>query len=117
MSLIKCIECDETISDKALACIKCGCPIQQNDLDGVEEFSTSNGKDFGEILGGFVDVVFGLFYLLMGYGIFFGDILADAEFTVFSTFLAFFFMGLIHKASKFIGKSVGRSIQSFWSAL
>ncbi|WP_299692316.1 hypothetical protein [uncultured Vibrio sp.] len=117
MSLIKCIECNETISDKALACIKCGCPIQQNHLNDGDELSTSNGKDFGEILGGFVDVVFGLFYLLMCYGIFFEDILADAEFTVFSTFLAFFLMGLIHKASKFVCKSVGKSIQSLWSAL
>lgn len=117
MSLINCIECNETISDKALACIKCGCPTQQNYLEDKVEPSTPNRKDLGEVLGGFVDVVFGLFYLLMCYGIFFESNLMDAEFGFVSTFLAFFIMGLIHKASKFVCKSVGKSIQSFWTAL
>ena len=29
MALIKCIECGKEISDKANACIHCGCPIEK----------------------------------------------------------------------------------------
>ena len=46
MALIKCYECGKRISDKALACPKCGCPVgeiadeqeftQEKDLDSVD---------------------------------------------------------------------------------
>jgi hypothetical protein len=33
MALIKCIECGAQISDKATACVKCGCPLKISKLD------------------------------------------------------------------------------------
>ena len=38
--LIKCPECGKEISDKAGACINCGCPIKSNNL------CTVNGRDY-----------------------------------------------------------------------
>lgn len=31
MALIKCPECGREISDKAISCPGCGCPVEQND--------------------------------------------------------------------------------------
>lgn len=35
MALIKCSECGKEISDKATACIQCGCPITNRDNDKI----------------------------------------------------------------------------------
>lgn len=42
MALIKCPECGKEISDKARACVNCGCPISEN----IEEKKEDNEKKF-----------------------------------------------------------------------
>ena len=39
MALIKCEECGKEISDKAKACVYCGCPILKNDCNESKEFA------------------------------------------------------------------------------
>lgn len=44
MALIKCPECDQSISDKALKCPKCGCPIKEQ-VSKKEEKQMENNND------------------------------------------------------------------------
>lgn len=44
MALVKCLECGVEISDKAVSCIKCGCPINKKENENQEkERLTKNG--------------------------------------------------------------------------
>lgn len=36
MAMIKCPECGKKISDKAEACPNCGCPIDKNSLNNID---------------------------------------------------------------------------------
>ena len=45
MALIKCPECEQTISDKASKCPKCGYPIQEYLGGKTEESQTENFND------------------------------------------------------------------------
>jgi len=46
MSLIKCEECENDISDKATTCIHCGCPVSVSEIAGdVVEFSKTEYFD------------------------------------------------------------------------
>lgn len=44
MALIKCEDCGKEISDKASACIHCGCPIE-NTMDVIEEDNESGNEE------------------------------------------------------------------------
>jgi len=48
MALIKCTECDKEISDKAPACIHCGCPMAEitrlPNID-IQDLLNNNGRD------------------------------------------------------------------------
>ena len=50
MSLIKCSECGKEISDKANACVHCGCPVPKTD---AEQKPLDFGEIFGDKFGGF----------------------------------------------------------------
>ena len=54
MALIKCSECGREISDKAAACIHCGCPVSESKTTTFGGFkvinSGSNGKDANQII-------------------------------------------------------------------
>ena len=45
MALIKCSECGKEISDKAAACVHCGCPVPKLNMDQLQ-------LDMGELFGG-----------------------------------------------------------------
>ena len=49
MSLIKCSECGKEISDKATACVHCGCPVPKTN---AEQKSIDFGEIFGDMFGG-----------------------------------------------------------------
>ena len=46
MSLIKCPECGDEISDKAYSCPKCGCPIKQKNVIVVKKDYKGKAKAF-----------------------------------------------------------------------
>ena len=49
MALIKCSECGKEISDKAKACIHCGCPIEKQNIKYIEQgciLCTSCGQHY-----------------------------------------------------------------------
>ena len=48
MSLIKCSECGKEISDKATACVHCGCPVSKPNPE-------QKPIDFNEMMGGYFD--------------------------------------------------------------
>ena len=52
MSLIKCPECGNEISDKAYSCPKCGCPIKQKNVIVVKKDYKGKAKAF--IISGIV---------------------------------------------------------------
>lgn len=43
MSLIKCTECGKEISDKAVSCPNCGCPVSQMTTETVQNYDNGNG--------------------------------------------------------------------------
>lgn len=48
MSLIKCSECGKEISDKATACVHCGCPVSKSSTE-QKEFDLN--ETFGDMFG------------------------------------------------------------------
>ena len=44
MALIKCKECGREISDKATACIHCGCPVNSSQVPSEEQYKPSKKK-------------------------------------------------------------------------
>ena len=49
MSMIKCPECDREISDKAVSCPNCGCPIKETKIETEQEKINVRRKNKGEI--------------------------------------------------------------------
>ena len=68
MALIKCPECGKEISDKASACIHCGCPIHASVADALIRFEneyggfrykctvTCNGKEYSCKIGESINI-------------------------------------------------------------
>ncbi len=48
MSLIKCSECGKEISDKATACVHCGCPVSKS---STEQKGFDLNETFGDMFG------------------------------------------------------------------
>ena len=59
MSLIKCPECGNEISDKAYSCPKCGCPIKQKNVIVVKKDYKGKAKAF-TIAGIIVFIISGI---------------------------------------------------------
>ena len=49
MALIKCSECGKEISDKATACVHCGCPVSKSNS---EQKQIDFNETFGDLFGG-----------------------------------------------------------------
>lgn len=63
MALIKCPECGEEVSEKALACPKCGCPINQTESEPqkvvVDNIDQANDHTSRKLLG-FLILIIGI---------------------------------------------------------
>ena len=49
MALIRCSECGKEISDKATACVHCGCPVSKSNS---EQKQIDFNETFGDLFGG-----------------------------------------------------------------
>ena len=58
MALIICPECSNEISDKASACVHCGCPM------GKRKAKAKNGREPFSVICSIIALVFWLIYIL-----------------------------------------------------
>ena len=80
MALINCVECNNQISDMAIACPQCGCPTNKdswgtasNDLyasSNTENTKSSNSGGCSTVLGGISMIVVGGFICLIAFKVF-----------------------------------------------
>ena len=52
MALIKCTECGKEISDKAVACVNCGCPVSEMKIESPKTNANVSMNMFSDLFGG-----------------------------------------------------------------
>ncbi|ELH0893834.1 hypothetical protein Q9887_000695 [Vibrio fluvialis] len=120
MALINCNECDREYSNKAPACPHCGCPtieLQSPTADIIA--NTQDGKfSLEATFRGIVDVIFGLFYIVIVYQFIWGSAISEVdssnEFFWVGVVVGLGFIILIQKIIRAIAGTIGKAIQSLF---
>ena len=84
MALIKCKECEHSISDKAYACPQCGYPMER---DGI----TTKSEIVRRPIGGYLALVVGIYILFPSIFRFFGRIIGFWHYHEFSPLMQYSF--------------------------
>ena len=84
MALIKCKECEHSISDKAHACPQCGYPMER---DGI----TRKSERFRKPIGGYLALIVGIYILFPSIFSFFGRIIGFWHYHEFSPLMQYSF--------------------------
>lgn len=108
MSLIKCPECSQEVSDTVDQCIKCGFTMKK-------ATETHEDKKVENIVIKGVDLFFALLYVFIFYQLFFGDLLTGKDGTgaeMFGVILAIAVLYFVQKLTKAVLGTIARSFDS-----
>jgi hypothetical protein len=82
MALIKCKECEHSISDKAHSCPQCGYPMERNGI-------TKKSERVRRPIGGYLALIVGIYILLPSIFSFFGRIIGFWHYQDFSPLMLY----------------------------